>query len=44
MVNEVLHNPNELDAMLALQLAWILWRRQVTCPCQKLNFGPLDNP
>lgn len=33
----------ELDAMLALQLAWTLWRRQVTCSCQKLHFGPLDN-
>jgi len=35
--------PTEMDAMLALQLAWILWRRYVTCPCQKWNVGPLDS-
>ena len=35
--------PTDLVAMLALQLAWTLWRQQVTWPCQKLNFGPLDD-
>jgi len=33
----------EMDAMMALQLAWIFWRRNVTFPCQKLNIGPLDS-
>ena len=38
-----LTTPTGMDAMLALQLVWILWRRHVTCPFQKLNVGPLDS-
>jgi hypothetical protein len=30
--------------MLALQLAWILWRRKVSFPCWKLNFWSIRQP